>query len=306
MQCFMAATTVVIFDYFYNVVGQANLGLSQPFALSLARFNGLEGHKDGQGSIPLFAFYDYFVMAFVGACGGVMGACFVKASKTLSRLRQRFLTNVWQKLIEVIILTIIAATLLIWLPKIPGISSCLPLDAVLARSDYFVRLNCDENEYNDLATLLRNPLPRAINLLFWESNDAFSSLSCVVAGITVLLVLLITFGATISMGIFVPLLFVGAAFGRAFGAAFDAFDARTYAIVGAAASLNGVVRVLISLTVILMVRHELDKSEILPLRGKMVADLIFVGPGLCLGNYQLGYFRQSSDDRLSCVSSCGE
>uniref|UniRef100_A0A7S0B3K2 Chloride channel protein n=2 Tax=Minutocellus polymorphus TaxID=265543 RepID=A0A7S0B3K2_9STRA len=48
------------------------------------------------------------------------------------------------------------------------------------------------------------------------------------------------------------MLYVGAAIGRAFGLVYEGFDVRTYAILGAAASLNGVVRVLISLPAIMM------------------------------------------------------
>jgi len=249
-QCFAAAITVVVFEYLYAIIGEGDAG---PFAQSLERFNGLDGQK-GEDAVHIFEFYDYFVIAIVGVVGGLLGACFVEASKQLTRLRQRYVTSWWKKFVEIVILAIIASTLFAWLPKVPGLSTCQSLSAARADAQYFIQFNCGENEYNDLATLLRSPLPNAINLLFWEEMSAFSAISCFVAGLTVWIVLLITFGASVAMGIFVPLLYIGAAFGRAFALAMPStlFDVRTYAIVGATASLNGVVRVLMSLTVIMM------------------------------------------------------
>jgi len=252
---FILCIAVVIFEYLYAIIGKGTDGeIDQvPFAQRLEKFNGLEGQK-GENAIPTFAFYDYFVIAVLGVCGGLLGACFVEASKQLTRFRQRYITNWFKKFIEIVILAIFASTLFAWLPKVPGLSTCQFLDAARAEPQYFIQFNCGDNEYNDLATLLRMPLPAAINLLFWEDIAAFSAMSCFIAGLTYWIVLLVTFGASVAMGIFVPLLYIGAAFGRAFAVAMPGrlFDVRTYAIVGATASLNGVVRVLMSLTVIIM------------------------------------------------------
>jgi H+/Cl- antiporter ClcA len=64
---------------------------------------------------------------------------------------------------------------------------------------------------------------------------------------------MLLFGTSIGMGIFIPLLYSGAAYGRAFGLVMGLHAVtRTYAIVGSVAMLAGVARVLISLTVIMM------------------------------------------------------
>lgn len=242
-QCFAAAITVIIFEYLFDIFGDGaaeGFSLSQPFALRLQRFNGLPGQKGHLD--PGFAFYDYFVIAFVGVVGGMVGACFVEISKKLTKLRQKHTKTRLKKFVEVVILAVLATTLMAWLPKVPGLSRCQSLNNTLADEVYFVQFNCGANEYNDLATLLRNPLPAGINLLFWEPSDAFSAISCFVSGVTLLSVLLVTFGASIAMGIFVPLLYIGAAFGRFFAVIVpnQLLDVRTYAIVGSAASLNGV------------------------------------------------------------------
>ena len=76
------------------------------------------------------------------------------------------------------------------------------------------------------------------------------------AGITLLLMVL-TFGAHLSTGIFMPLVFVGACLGRVAGEAFkEHIDARIfpglYALAGAAALLGAVQRGTISLVIILI------------------------------------------------------
>eukprot|EP00956_Cyclotella_meneghiniana_P000512 scaffold557_cov75-Cyclotella_meneghiniana.AAC.14 len=254
-RCFYAAVTVVVADYLISILdneGATSMSTSQPFALSLARFNGLPSQKeDSMRTYPLFGFYDYFVIALVGVFGGVMGAMFVEASKYLSKVRRSHISNVKRKIMEIVFLSVLATTALAWIPTVEWMSECKPLD--MRDGEYFVQLNCDDDQYNDLATLLRQPLPIAINLLYWEDMSAFSAKSCIISGLVVLILLTLTFGASISMGIFIPLLFVGAAWGRSFALTSpEMFDVRTYAIVGSAAALNGVIRVLVSLTVIIM------------------------------------------------------
>ena len=251
-QCFAAGITVVIFEYFWLVIAEDLIGGKRPFAFQLARFSGISGQNTDVFQPPSFAFYEYFVMICVGAVGGIIGACFVEASKRLTKFRMKYIQTFRRKVVEMTFLAAFAATLLFWLPTLPKVSKCHSVDLVQADDEFLVQFDCAHDEYNDLATLLRTPLSVAINLLFYESSEAFSAISCVVAGLTIFLLLLLTFGSSTAIGIFIPLLYVGAAIGRAFGLVYKEFDVRTYAILGATASLNGVVRVLISLPAIMM------------------------------------------------------
>ena len=251
-QCFAAGITVVIFEYLWLVIAEDLIGGKRPFAFQLAKFSGISGQNTFVFQPPRFAFYEYFVMICVGAVGGIIGACFVEASKKLTQFRLKHIQTFRRKVVEMTFLAALAATLLFWLPALPKVSRCHSVDLVQAHDEFLVQFNCSNDEYNDLATLLRTPLSVAINLLFYESAEAFSAISCVIAGLTIFLLLLLTFGSSTAIGIFIPLLYVGAAIGRAFGLIYKEFDVRTYAILGATASLNGVVRVLISLPAIMM------------------------------------------------------
>eukprot|EP00567_Pseudictyota_dubia_P004614 CAMPEP_0197440956 /NCGR_PEP_ID=MMETSP1175-20131217/7327_1 /TAXON_ID=1003142 /ORGANISM="Triceratium dubium, Strain CCMP147" /LENGTH=857 /DNA_ID=CAMNT_0042971151 /DNA_START=81 /DNA_END=2654 /DNA_ORIENTATION=+ len=251
-QCFAAGITVVILEYLWILIQEGTFGDTEQFVDQLARYSGLPGQLSSENSLPSFSFYEYFVIAGVGVIGGIVGACFIEISKFFSRMRKVHVDTAARKVLEVLIIAALSTTVIFWLPSLPKISTCIPIEIAQADPKYFVQFNCEGGHYNDLATLLRNPLPVAINLLFWEHGDAFSAVACIVASITILSLLALTFGASIAIGIFVPLLFAGAAIGRAFALLYEDFDVRTYAIIGAASTLNGVVRVLISLPIIMM------------------------------------------------------
>jgi len=231
---------------------------------------------------PAFQVVEYPWFVFVGAAGGLLGAFFCVTNRRLAILRRDLKIGLLLKALEVILVTTVMSCLTWFLPLV--LKTCSSMEAVKMNNDYFREFGCPEGQYNELATLLLNPLGGVgINLLFHENNDAFSIQTCVVAGLTIFFMLLIVFGTSISGGIFIPLLFSGACFGRAAGVA-AGLDARTYAIVGSAACLGGVVRVLISLTAI--VSHTTSLSYfvtpimVVTLASRIVGNLVSGRPGI--------------------------
>lgn len=151
------------------------------------------------------------------------------------------------------VLTFVMSTLIWWLPK--AYKVCSSKDGRPLNEGVFRQYGCPEGEYNHLATLLLNPTNISINLLFWEGATTFTVGACLIAGTVYLLMLLVLFGTSISMGIFIPLLYIGACYGRAIGLCqlwWDVKEVPTYAIVGSVAMLAGPTRVLISITVIMV------------------------------------------------------
>jgi chloride channel 7 len=117
----------------------------------------------------------------------------------------------------------------------------------------YIQFNCPDGKYNELATLLLStPSTYGLKHTFHAREDAFSVQSLVIAGCVYLFVLMFLFGAKIVMGIFIPLLYAGSCFGRAIAISLG-LNPSIYSVVGASALLCGVVRVVISLTVILLV-----------------------------------------------------
>ena len=118
---------------------------------------------------------------------------------------------------------------------------------------------CAKGEYHELATLLWGHHEESIVRILTQAwpKSPFSMASLLQAGGLTLVLLAVTFGAHISVGIFMPLVFVGSCFGRAAGHVFKTYISDSifpggYALAGAAALLGGVQRGTISLVVILI------------------------------------------------------
>ena len=143
-------------------------------------------------------------------------------------------------------------------------SDCEPLGGVcmpvsIPNRNQGMQLQCEQGEYHELATLLWGHHEDAIVRILTQAwpSEPFNMTSLLQAAGLTLVLLALTFGAHISGGIFMPLIFVGSCLGRAAGQFFQThIDPRIfpggYALAGAAALLGGVQRGTISLVVILM------------------------------------------------------
>lgn len=118
------------------------------------------------------------------------------------------------------------------------------------------RFSCPNQTSNDMATLLFNPQEAAIHQLFHQ-HGSFSPVTLAVFFLLYFLLACWTYGVSVPSGLFVPSLLCGAAFGRLVAnilkveLGMDIYSG-TFALIGAAAFLGGVVRMTISLTVILI------------------------------------------------------
>ncbi|XP_036204259.1 chloride transport protein 6 isoform X2 [Myotis myotis] len=116
---------------------------------------------------------------------------------------------------------------------------------------------CPNETYNDMATLFFNPQESAILQLFHQ-DGTFSPITLALFFILYFLLACWTYGISVPSGLFVPSLLCGAAFGRLVANVLKSYIglghvySGTFALIGAAAFLGGVVRMTISLTVILI------------------------------------------------------
>lgn len=258
-RCFLSACVTVVSMYAIMTY----MGNGKGFhATSMAIFNGIDegsAHSDlAKGNVedhPNFVLWEYIMFVVLGSLGGIVGAFFCVVNRKIAILRRHLNLTTALKGLEVFIIAATTATLIWVLPSI--FTTCSEIESRRLGESYFRQFNCPEGQYNELATLLLNPLgAKGITLLFTEGDsDAFSLTTCLVAGCVEFFILIVAFGMSVSAGIFIPLLFAGACFGRALAlflnnAVFDDIylDPRTYAIIGSASTLGGVARVLISLT----------------------------------------------------------
>lgn len=282
-RCFSAACVTVIVEYLFRSCFEGNFLYGRAI-YNLSKFNGLPGQFTYR-STPSFAFLELFNFAAMGIVNGIIGAVFVELNKRINNLRRKYLRTWSVKLVEVFVIATISSVLMFLLPVVPAFASCHSLDNIRAEQMYFHRFNCDEGYYNDLATLLFTPAAgTSINLLFWENKEAFSGISCLVAGVVHLVLLIFIFGMSIGMGIFVPMLYIGACFGRAFATVVSSANVRTYAIVGSVATVAGVTRILVSLTVIMVqttgLPYFVSPFMIVAITAKVVGRWCFGGEGI--------------------------
>ncbi|VDL91666.1 unnamed protein product [Schistocephalus solidus] len=141
-----------------------------------------------------------------------------------------------------------------------GLISFGEFDASSPVSDYpllmynFIKniLTCADNEYNSIAALVFTTPEKSLHTLFHDPPDSFSLSSLYLFLPYIFTITCITFGLSVPAGLFIPSLLIGATWGRIIAQPTLFPDPGKFALIGAAAQLGGIVRMIASLTVILM------------------------------------------------------
>ncbi|XP_010502678.1 PREDICTED: chloride channel protein CLC-b-like isoform X2 [Camelina sativa] len=124
------------------------------------------------------------------------------------------------------------------------------------RSGNFKQFHCPKGYYNDLATLLLTTNDDAVRNLFSSNTpNEFSMGSLWIFFVLYCILGLFTFGIATPSGLFLPIILMGAAYGRMLGSAMGSYtsiDQGLYAVLGAAALMAGSMRMTVSLCVIFL------------------------------------------------------
>lgn len=220
------------------------MDLSNP---GLINFGSFEGQTYFSYEFPLFC-----VMAILG---GLFGALFNAINHHLSIFRMKFVTTNWVRVIEALIVSTLSSTSAFVL--IYFYHDCKPIGA--ANITRPLQFFCEDGEYSAMGTLVFSTPEESIKNLFHLPEGSYHVTT--LAGFAPVYFLLATwtYGLFVPSGLFVPCILTGAAWGRLFGVALRTWfpkgtwgEPGSYALIGAAATLGGVVRMTISLTVILM------------------------------------------------------
>ncbi|KAM7405444.1 hypothetical protein PAMP_012706 [Pampus punctatissimus] len=251
--------------------------MSATFTLNFFR-SGINFNKWGSFQLPgllnfgefknchLWTAVDLAFFVLMGVVGGLLGALFNCMNKNLAKYRIRHIhpkakfIRVLESLLVAMVTTVVTFAASMLLGECRDLSSPATHNATLSSSEdinstirqYF----CTNKTYNDMATLFFNPQEAAIHQLFHQ-DGTFSPVTLSVFFLLYFLLACWTYGVSVPSGLFVPSLLCGAAFGRLVAnilkvkLGMDIYSG-TYALIGAAAFLGGVVRMTISLTVILI------------------------------------------------------
>ncbi|VDK39347.1 unnamed protein product [Taenia asiatica] len=198
--------------------------------------------------------YELMVFVLMGITGGVLGACFVALNKSLSEYRQSYVKTRPAKIIDAVLISVFTTVLSFMI--LISMSDCRSLFQKDAYESH--QVVCPNGEYNRVGALLFTTPARALNALFHDPPCSFNNNMLFIFVLYTFFIACITYGLSVPCGLFIPSLLLGATWGRVTGELLYFFspqnfpDPSKFALIGAAAQLGGIVRMIASLTVVLM------------------------------------------------------
>ncbi|PSS01450.1 Chloride channel protein like [Actinidia chinensis var. chinensis] len=225
---------------------------------------------DVSGGQEDYSFEELLPMAVIGVIGGLLGALFNQLTIYITYWRQNYLHKNGNrvKIIEVLLISLVTSIISFGLPLFRSCSPCPEsdpdsgIDCPRPPGTYgnYVNFYCGKDkEYNDLATIFFNTQDDAIrNLFSAKTIHEFSAQSLLTFLVMFYTLAVVTFGAAVPAGQFVPGIMIGSTYGRLVGMFVVSFykklhiEEGTYALLGAASFLGGSMRMTVSLCVIMV------------------------------------------------------
>ncbi|KAL0617217.1 H/Cl exchange transporter 7 [Plecturocebus cupreus] len=220
--------------------------LSSPGLINFGRFDSEK---------MAYTIHEIPVFIAMGVVGGVLGAVFNALNYWLTMFRIRYIHRPCLQVIEAMLVAAVTATVAFVL--IYSSRDCQPLQG--SSMSYPLQLFCADGEYNSMAAAFFNTPEKSVVSLFHDPPGSYNPLTLGLFTLVYFFLACWTYGLTVSAGVFIPSLLIGAAWGRLFGISLSYLtgaaiwaDPGKYALMGAAAQLGGIVRMTLSLTVIMM------------------------------------------------------
>lgn len=204
-----------------------------------------------------FEYFELIIFMLMGVAGGLLGSLWNFLNIRINVFRMKYVKQRSAKVLECVLVAMLSATL--GSLMMYAIADCKPLGNDPVK--FPVTLNCEDTEYNAVAALWFQTPEASVKSLFHDPPGSHKIITVLVFVVIYYFLSCFTFGLNVSMGIFIPLLLVGAAWGRLVAMTLGAIvpvgtaafaHPGKYALIGAAAQLGGVVRMTISLSVILI------------------------------------------------------
>ncbi|XP_052628975.1 H(+)/Cl(-) exchange transporter 7 isoform X2 [Harpia harpyja] len=195
------------------------------------------------------------IFIFMGVVGGILGALFNALNYWLTMFRIRYIHRPCLQVVEAMLVAAVTAT--VGFVMIYCSRDCQPIQGSTVA--YPLQLFCADGEYNSMATAFFNTPEKSVVNLFHDPPGSYNPMTLGMFTLMYFFLACWTYGLTVSAGVFIPSLLIGAAWGRLFGISLSYLtkgsiwaDPGKYALMGAAAQLGGIVRMTLSLTVIMM------------------------------------------------------
>ncbi|XP_051037085.1 H(+)/Cl(-) exchange transporter 7 isoform X5 [Phodopus roborovskii] len=220
--------------------------LSSPGLINFGRFDSEK---------MAYTIHEIPVFIAMGVVGGILGAVFNALNYWLTMFRIRYIHRPCLQVIEAMLVAAVTATVAFVL--IYSSRDCQPLQG--SSMSYPLQLFCADGEYNSMAAAFFNTPEKSVVSLFHDPPGSYNPMTLGLFTLVYFFLACWTYGLTVSAGVFIPSLLIGAAWGRLFGISLSYLtgaaiwaDPGKYALMGAAAQLGGIVRMTLSLTVIMM------------------------------------------------------
>ncbi|KAK1162986.1 H(+)/Cl(-) exchange transporter 7 isoform X2 [Acipenser oxyrinchus oxyrinchus] len=243
---FASMVSTFTLNFFLGIYHGKVGDLSNPGLINFGRFEN-EAMEYNIYEIPLFI--------FMGVMGGVLGAIFNTLNYWLTIFRIRYIHRPCLQVTEAVLVAAVTAT--VSFAMIYFSNDCQPLGE--NQAEYPLQLFCSDGEYNSMATAFFNTPEKSVRSLFHDPPGSYNPQTLGLFTLSYFLLAFWTYGLTVSAGVFIPSLLIGAAWGRLFGIFLASMtngsiwaDPGKYALIGAAAQLGGIVRMTLSLTVIMV------------------------------------------------------
>ncbi|GAB5583231.1 H(+)/Cl(-) exchange transporter 7 isoform X1 [Prionailurus iriomotensis] len=222
--------------------------LSSPGLINFGRF-------DTEEQTMVYTIHEIPIFIAMGVVGGILGAVFNALNYWLTMFRIRYIHRPCLQVIEAMLVAAVTATVAFVL--IYSSRDCQPLQG--SSVSYPLQLFCADGEYNSMAAAFFNTPEKSVVSLFHDPPGSYNPVTLGLFTLVYFFLACWTYGLTVSAGVFIPSLLIGAAWGRLFGISLSYVtgaaiwaDPGKYALMGAAAQLGGIVRMTLSLTVIMM------------------------------------------------------
>ncbi|KAG7491909.1 hypothetical protein MATL_G00008880 [Megalops atlanticus] len=245
---FASMISTFTLNFFLSIYHKKPGDLSNPGLINFGRF---------ESDSVAYNLYEIPIFIGMGALGGVLGALFNVLNYWLTIFRIRYIHRPCLQVMEAMLVAAVTAT--VSFAMIYFSNDCQPLVEDQAE-EYPLQLFCADGEYNSMASAFFNTPERSVRSLFHNTPGSYNPLTLGMFTLSYFFLACWTYGLTVSAGVFIPSLLIGAAWGRLFGILLATItssgsiwaDPGKYALIGAAAQLGGIVRMTLSLTVIMV------------------------------------------------------
>ncbi|KAB0401473.1 hypothetical protein E2I00_009257, partial [Balaenoptera physalus] len=205
--------------------------LSSPGLINFGRFDT---------ETMVYTIHEIPIFIAMGVVGGILGAVFNALNYWLTMFRIRYIHRPCLQVIEAMLVAAVTATVAFVL--IYSSQDCQPLQG--SSVSYPLQLFCADGEYNSMAAAFFNTPEKSVVSLFHDPPGSYNPMTLGLFTLVYFFLACWTYGLTVSAGVFIPSLLIGAAWGRLFGISLSYLtgaavwaDPGKYALMGAAAQL---------------------------------------------------------------------